>query len=102
MRLAEHSLHSYRLRYERPVRWSDIVEACARRPPVMRCFTTLSSFWHKWSDYAAICASMRAPYDARTGPTSVRTTRTPMSRASTQPTAASSRGAGTAVKERPP
>jgi L-alanine-DL-glutamate epimerase-like enolase superfamily enzyme len=29
MRLAEHSLHSYRLRYERPVRWSDIVEEAA-------------------------------------------------------------------------
>src|SRR5947208_139314 len=29
MRLAEHSLHCYRLRYERPVRWSDIVEEAA-------------------------------------------------------------------------
>ena len=29
MRLAEHSLHRYRLRYERPVRWSDIVEEAA-------------------------------------------------------------------------
>jgi L-alanine-DL-glutamate epimerase-like enolase superfamily enzyme len=29
MRLAEHSLHAYRLRYERPVRWSDIVEDAA-------------------------------------------------------------------------
>jgi len=29
MRLAEYSLHSYRLRYERPVRWSDIVEEAA-------------------------------------------------------------------------
>src|ERR1700682_4709743 len=29
MRLAEHSLHAYRLRYERPVRWSDIVEEAA-------------------------------------------------------------------------
>jgi L-Ala-D/L-Glu epimerase len=29
MRLAEHSLHSYRLPYERPVRWSDIVEEAA-------------------------------------------------------------------------
>src|SRR3979409_2389561 len=29
MRLAEHSLHSYRLHYERPVRWSDIVEEAA-------------------------------------------------------------------------
>jgi L-Ala-D/L-Glu epimerase len=29
MRLAEHSLHCYRLRYERPVRWSDIVEDAA-------------------------------------------------------------------------
>src|SRR5262245_54584757 len=29
MRLAEHSLHSYRLRYARPVRWSDIVEEAA-------------------------------------------------------------------------
>jgi L-Ala-D/L-Glu epimerase len=29
MRLAEHSLHAYRLRYERPVRWSDIVEHAA-------------------------------------------------------------------------
>src|SRR5919205_3826136 len=29
MRFAEHSLHAYRLRYERPVRWSDIVEDAA-------------------------------------------------------------------------
>jgi L-alanine-DL-glutamate epimerase-like enolase superfamily enzyme len=29
MRLAEHALHCYRLRYERPVRWSDIVEEAA-------------------------------------------------------------------------
>jgi L-Ala-D/L-Glu epimerase len=29
MRLAEYSLHCYRLRYERPVRWSDIVEEAA-------------------------------------------------------------------------
>ena len=29
MRLAGHSLHCYRLRYERPVRWSDIVEEAA-------------------------------------------------------------------------
>src|ERR1700694_1200937 len=29
MRLAEYSLHAYRLRYERPVRWSDIVEEAA-------------------------------------------------------------------------
>jgi L-alanine-DL-glutamate epimerase-like enolase superfamily enzyme len=29
MRLARHSLYSYRLRYERPVRWSDIVEEAA-------------------------------------------------------------------------
>jgi L-Ala-D/L-Glu epimerase / N-acetyl-D-glutamate racemase len=29
MRLAEHSLHCYRLRYERPVRWSDIIEEAA-------------------------------------------------------------------------
>lgn len=29
MRLAEHSLHCYDLRYERPVRWSDIVEEAA-------------------------------------------------------------------------
>jgi L-Ala-D/L-Glu epimerase len=29
MRLAEHTLHCYRLRYERPVRWSDIVEEAA-------------------------------------------------------------------------
>jgi hypothetical protein len=29
MRLAEHSLHCYRLRDERPVRWSDIVEEAA-------------------------------------------------------------------------
>ena len=29
MRLAEHSLYCYRLRYERPVRWSDIVEEAA-------------------------------------------------------------------------
>jgi L-alanine-DL-glutamate epimerase-like enolase superfamily enzyme len=29
MRLAEHSLHCYRLRYARPVRWSDIVEEAA-------------------------------------------------------------------------
>jgi L-alanine-DL-glutamate epimerase-like enolase superfamily enzyme len=29
MRLAGHSLHAYRLRYERPVRWSDIVEEAA-------------------------------------------------------------------------
>lgn len=30
MRLAQHSLHVYRLAYERPVRWSDIVEDAAR------------------------------------------------------------------------
>jgi L-Ala-D/L-Glu epimerase len=29
MRLHRHSLHCYRLRYERPVRWSDIVEEAA-------------------------------------------------------------------------
>jgi L-alanine-DL-glutamate epimerase-like enolase superfamily enzyme len=29
MRLRRHSLHCYRLRYERPVRWSDIVEEAA-------------------------------------------------------------------------
>ncbi|MGZ3285606.1 MAG: mandelate racemase/muconate lactonizing enzyme family protein [Xanthobacteraceae bacterium] len=29
MRLAQHALHCYRLRYERPVRWSDIVEEAA-------------------------------------------------------------------------
>src|SRR5882762_2211116 len=29
MRLAEHSLYCYRLRYARPVRWSDIVEEAA-------------------------------------------------------------------------
>jgi L-alanine-DL-glutamate epimerase-like enolase superfamily enzyme len=29
MRLRHHSLHCYRLRYERPVRWSDIVEEAA-------------------------------------------------------------------------
>jgi L-alanine-DL-glutamate epimerase-like enolase superfamily enzyme len=29
MRLAKYSLHPYRLRYERPVRWSDIVEEAA-------------------------------------------------------------------------
>ena len=29
MRLAEHALHCYRLRYARPVRWSDIVEEAA-------------------------------------------------------------------------
>lgn len=29
MRLSEHSLHCYELPYERPVRWSDIVEAAA-------------------------------------------------------------------------
>jgi L-Ala-D/L-Glu epimerase / N-acetyl-D-glutamate racemase len=29
MRLAEHRLHVYHLRYERPVRWSDIVEEAA-------------------------------------------------------------------------
>jgi L-alanine-DL-glutamate epimerase-like enolase superfamily enzyme len=29
MRLRHHSLHCYRLRYERPVRWSDIVEDAA-------------------------------------------------------------------------
>ena len=29
MRLAEHSLYCYRLRYERPVRWSDIIEEAA-------------------------------------------------------------------------
>ena len=29
MRLAEYSLHCYRLRYERPVRWSDIIEEAA-------------------------------------------------------------------------
>ena len=29
MRLAEHALHCYRLRYERPVQWSDIVEEAA-------------------------------------------------------------------------
>jgi L-alanine-DL-glutamate epimerase-like enolase superfamily enzyme len=29
MRLAEHELHCYRLRYERPIRWSDIVEEAA-------------------------------------------------------------------------
>jgi L-alanine-DL-glutamate epimerase-like enolase superfamily enzyme len=29
MRLAGHSLHCYRLRYERPVRWSDLVEEAA-------------------------------------------------------------------------
>src|SRR5436190_918760 len=29
MRLAEHALYCYRLRYERPVRWSDIVEDAA-------------------------------------------------------------------------
>jgi L-alanine-DL-glutamate epimerase-like enolase superfamily enzyme len=29
MRLADHALHCYRLRYERPVRWSDIVEEAA-------------------------------------------------------------------------
>jgi hypothetical protein len=33
----------------------------------MRCFATLSSFWHKWSDYAAICANMRAEADQMTG-----------------------------------
>lgn len=30
MRLAEHSLHSYRLPYARPVRWSDMVEDAAQ------------------------------------------------------------------------
>lgn len=30
MRLAEHSLHVYRLPYERPVRWSDVVEDAAQ------------------------------------------------------------------------
>jgi L-alanine-DL-glutamate epimerase-like enolase superfamily enzyme len=35
MRLAEHALHCYRLRYERPVRWSDIVEEAA--PFVLLC-----------------------------------------------------------------
>jgi len=29
MRLAEYSLHTYSLRYERPVKWSDIVEEAA-------------------------------------------------------------------------
>jgi L-alanine-DL-glutamate epimerase-like enolase superfamily enzyme len=29
MRLAEHRLYTYRLRYQRPVRWSDIVEEAA-------------------------------------------------------------------------
>jgi hypothetical protein len=29
MRLAEHRLHVYHLRYARPVRWSDIVEEAA-------------------------------------------------------------------------
>lgn len=29
MRLAEYTLHSYRLRYARPIRWSDIVEEAA-------------------------------------------------------------------------
>ena len=29
MRLAEYSLHTYALSYERPVRWSDIVEDAA-------------------------------------------------------------------------
>jgi L-Ala-D/L-Glu epimerase len=29
MRLAEHSLHVYRLRYERPVQWSDVTEEAA-------------------------------------------------------------------------
>ena len=29
MRLAEHSLHCYQLPYERPVKWSDIVETAA-------------------------------------------------------------------------
>jgi hypothetical protein len=29
MRLRRHSLHCYRLRYERPVQWSDIVEEAA-------------------------------------------------------------------------
>ena len=29
MRLAEYSLHCYRLRYERPIRWSDIIEEAA-------------------------------------------------------------------------
>jgi L-alanine-DL-glutamate epimerase-like enolase superfamily enzyme len=29
MRFAEHSLHCYRLPYERPVKWSDIVETAA-------------------------------------------------------------------------
>ena len=40
--------------------WSDTGEACDRRPPGLRSVTTPNSFWHKWSDYAAICASMRA------------------------------------------
>lgn len=30
MRLAAHSLHTYSLPYERPVRWSDIVEESAQ------------------------------------------------------------------------
>ena len=50
----------------------------------------------------AMAPSIRAPYDARTGPSSVRTTRTPISRASTQPTSTSRRGARAAVKERAP
>ena len=29
MRLAEWSLHTYSLRYEKPIRWSDIVEEAA-------------------------------------------------------------------------
>ena len=29
MRLSEYSLHAYRLRYARPVQWSDIVEEAA-------------------------------------------------------------------------
>jgi hypothetical protein len=39
---------------------SDIAEACGRLPQGAPFLTTLNWFWRKWSDYAAICANMRA------------------------------------------
>jgi DNA-binding transcriptional LysR family regulator len=40
--------------------WSAIAEVCGRHLPASRSFTALNLFWHKWSDYAAICANMHA------------------------------------------